>query len=219
MRPACRMALCIKGIAMTAIDRSVMLPLVVSLDLEYNQPSRKLIQIGAAMGNVVTGEVVDRFSIFMNPHEALHPEIIALCGISQADVDAAPDLPDAYAQLVKWMEPYKNQRVLNPLTWGGGDSEDLREALNLDREDRGSWHFGRRWTDVKTIFGAWRASQGKPWDGGLARSMTKLGMVFEGRKHNALHDAENTFQVYVALLRQFQKELVLKDGRTRAFRP
>lgn len=191
------------------IDRSAMLPLIVSLDLEYNQPSKKLIQIGAVVGDLTTGEVVSRFSVFANPGEVLDPFIIKLTGITQADVDAAGDIKEGYEKLVDWLQPYNATRTLNPLTWGGGDSEDLREAVGIDREDKQKWVFGRRWTDVKTVFTAWRAAHQRPWDGGQARSMTKLNMVFQGRRHNALCDAENTFRTYVALLRQFNPELVL----------
>lgn len=189
---------------MTEIDRSKMHPLLVSIDLEANQPSKKIIQIGAVIGDLTTGNVVDRFSIFINPGEALASEIVKLCGIKQADVDAAPDIHEAYRQLTYWLKPYDGQRSLNPLTWGGGDSEDLRQAVGVDREDRDSWVFGRRWLDVKAVYIAWRAAHQRPGDGGLARSLTKLGLAFRGRRHNALDDAENTFAVYVALLKQFQ---------------
>lgn len=189
---------------MPEIDRSAMKPLIVSLDLEYNQPSKRIIQIGAVVGDLTTGQVVDRYSIFINPGEALAPEIVKLCGIRQTDVDAAPDIRVAYKQLVRWMEPYKAHRSLNPLTWGGGDSEDLRQAVGVDREDRSTWAFGRRWIDVKTVFIAWRAAHQRPGDGGLANSMTKLGLAFQGRRHNALDDAENTFITYMVLLAQFK---------------
>lgn len=207
---------------MTEIDRSKMHPMIVSLDLEYNQPSRKLIQIGAVVGDLTTGNVVDRFSIFINPGESLAPEIVQLCGIKQSDVDSAPDIKEAYRQLTYWLQPYAGQRSLNPLTWGGGDSEDLRQAVGLDREDRAAWVFGRRWTDVKTVFIAWRAAHQRPGDGGLAKSMTKLGLAFQGRRHNALDDAENTFITYMALLAQFKPapvpvaEMTKSLGRHRA---
>jgi inhibitor of KinA sporulation pathway (predicted exonuclease) len=188
---------------MTEIDRSKMHPMIVSIDLELNQPSKRIIQIGAVVGDLTTGNVVDRFSIFINPVEALSPEIVKLCGIKQSDVDSAPDIKEAYRQLTIWLKPYAGQRSLNPLTWGGGDSEDLRQAVGVDREDRATWVFGRRWIDVKTVFIAWRTAHQRPGDGGLAKSMTKLGLAFQGHRHNALNDAENTFAVYIALLKQF----------------
>jgi len=74
--------------------------------------------------------------------------------------------------------------------------------LQLDRE---RWLFGRRWLDAKTLFVAWRMAQGRELQGGLGRSMTKLGLAFEGRQHNAIDDAENTFRIYRALLFEFGK--------------
>ncbi len=201
---------------MPDIDRSTLRPLIVSLDLEYNQPSKRLIQIGAVIGDLTTSAVADRFSVFVNPAEALAPEIVKLCGIQQRDVDNAPDIHEAYRRLVTWLKPYKNRRSLNPLTWGGGDSEDLRGAVGLSREDLSTWVFGRRWLDVKTVFNAWRAAHQRPGDGGLAKSMTKLGLAFQGRRHNALDDAENTFVIYMALLAQFKPEPVPVTGMQKA---
>ncbi len=193
---------------MKRLDRGAMRPLIVSLDLEYNQPSQRIIQIGAVIGNLMTGEVVDRFSGFINPGEALNPEIEKLCGISLHDVDSAPDILEGYQLLVAWLKPYADQRSLNPLTWGAGDSQDLREAVRIDGKDRLAWPFGLRWIDVKTVFTSWRAAHNRQWVGGLGRSMTELGLTFQGRRHNALDDAENTFVTYVALLAQFKPELV-----------
>jgi hypothetical protein len=35
--------------------------LIVALDLELNQPSGRIVQIGAVLGNVRTGEIVSHF--------------------------------------------------------------------------------------------------------------------------------------------------------------
>jgi hypothetical protein len=43
--------------------------LIVALDLELNQPSRRVVQIGAVLGNVRTGEVVSQFDVKVNPGE------------------------------------------------------------------------------------------------------------------------------------------------------
>lgn len=176
--------------------------LLVSLDLEMNQPSGRIIQIGACLGNVRTGELLSRFDVKVNPFETLDPRITALTGITQREVDAADSLPAAYRSLSAWLLPHADTRVLNPLTWGGGDSETLREQLNMQDE---RWLFGRRWIDVKTLYVAWRMVQGKDIQGGLAKAMTKLGLSFQGRKHNATDDAVNTFRMYCALLARFKE--------------
>ncbi len=174
--------------------------LLISLDLEMNQPSRKIIQIGAVLGNVKTGVIVSRFESKVNPGEPLDPRIVDLTKITQCEVDAAPALAEAYVELCRWMAPYEGERVMNPVTWAGGDTETLRGELGLSEE---RWPFGRRWIDAKTLFIAWRMAQGRATEGGLARSMTKLGLAFSGQKHNARDDAENTFRIYCALVRQF----------------
>ncbi len=182
--------------------RNVLKPLAVALDLELTQPSKKIIQIGAVIGDITSGEVVSRFSAFANPGEALTEFIIQLTGIKQSDVDSAGTLQEAYESLAGWLQPYAAQRQLNPLTWGGGDSSELRAALDMGEE---RWLFGRRWIDVKTVYTAWRHAQGKPGEGGLANALTKVGLVFRGRRHNALDDAENTFRMYCNLLGQFKR--------------
>ena len=178
-------------------------PLVVSLDLEMNQPSGRIIQIGAVVGNVQTGEIVSRFDAKVNPLEVLDERIANLTGISADELVAAAPLAAAGEALEEWLKPFAEERALNPLTWGGGDTETLREQLARTDE---RWMFGRRWIDVKTLYAAWRMAQGKDISGGLAKAMTKLKLAFQGRKHNALDDALNTFRMYRALLAEFREQ-------------
>jgi DNA polymerase III alpha subunit (gram-positive type) len=65
--------------------------LLVSMDLELNQPSRRIIQIGAVIGNIRTGEIVSRFDSKVSPNEELSPAIVRLTKIEQEEVDAAPN--------------------------------------------------------------------------------------------------------------------------------
>jgi inhibitor of KinA sporulation pathway (predicted exonuclease) len=106
--------------------------LLVSLDLELNQPSRRVIQIGAVIGNIRTGEIVSRFNSKVSPDEELSPAIAELTKINQEEVDVAPKLREAYESLKRWLEPFAGERVLNPITGGGGDTETLREQLPSD---------------------------------------------------------------------------------------
>ena len=172
-----------------------------SLDLEMNQPSGKIISVGAVVGNITTGEILESLHVFVNPNETLAPCIIKLTGINQEDVDGASTLLEAYEQL-KAMH-LKHEAFINPITWGGGDSETLKEQLPLGTE----WIFGRRWIDAKTLFISWRIANGQPNQSGLSRSMVKLGLAFEGRKHNAKDDAKNTWIIYCKLLQ------LLKNGK------
>jgi inhibitor of KinA sporulation pathway (predicted exonuclease) len=171
----------------------------VSIDLEMNQPSGKIIQIGAVFADLGTGVVWEKLSLVVSPGELLNPYITQLTGILQAQVDAAPPLQTQYEALVDRVHFHKPYR--NPVVWGGGDSEELRVQLGTDKE---KFVFGRRWIDVKTIYQTWRRSQSLPVHSGLAKSMIKCGLKFEGQKHQAADDALNTFRFYLFLLKKFR---------------
>jgi inhibitor of KinA sporulation pathway (predicted exonuclease) len=169
----------------------------VALDLEMNQPSGRIVQLGLAAGDLATGQLVGTFNQYVNPGEPLSAEIAQLCQIEESTLDGAPALDAAFAQLRTWLADFAQTRQLNPLTWGGGDAQTLREQLGMSDE---GWPFGRRWVDVKTVFVAYQNSRGKNHFGGLSSSMRKVGLRFEGQKHHARDDAINTWRMYVRLL-------------------
>jgi inhibitor of KinA sporulation pathway (predicted exonuclease) len=179
-------------------------PLVVALDLEMNQPSGKIIQVGAVLGDCRTGAVLSTLCCLVNPQEPLSPAITELTGITQQQVNGACSLAYIAPVLDCWLAPWLKQRLLNPVTWGGGDSQTLQEQIGLSEEDF-SRYFGRRWLDAKTVYWAWSIGQGRVPYGGLEKSMARMGLRFEGRPHNALNDAYNTFKVWHHLVHQFQK--------------
>lgn len=169
-----------------------------SLDLEMNQPSGSIISIGAVIGNITTGQIIDRFHVFVNPNEQINPGITQLTHITQRDVDNGFSLEEAYGKFKRFHENYGS--FVNCITWGGGDSQELQNQLKKNNPHFTGWCFGRRWIDVKTLFVSWRLANGQQVQGGLAKAMTKVGLNFNGQKHNAQDDAENTFRMYLALL-------------------
>lgn len=169
-----------------------------SLDLEMNQPSGKIIQIGACVGNIRTGQVFEKLSVFVDPGEPIAPFITELTKITNDDVRNSGTLEEAYGKLKRMHQNY--DAFVNAITWGGGDSQELGNQLKAENPHFEGWCFGRRWLDTKTLFVSWRFANGQPIQGGLARSMTKVGLKFEGQKHNATDDAINTFRMYIAML-------------------
>lgn len=170
---------------------------ITSLDLELNQPSGKIIQIGAVIGDTQTGEVSQRLRIYVDPQEQLSDFIIELTGITETDIkEKGTTLKEAYLQLREFH--LRHSTFINPLTWGGGDSQEIFNQLAP--EDRSEWPFGRRWVDAKTLYVSECIARGLPVQGGLSKVMNKYNMNFKGRKHDAQDDAENTFKLYHEML-------------------
>jgi len=167
----------------------------ISLDLEYNQPSGTIIQVGLVVGNLKTGDILEKYCKCVKVDEIISDYIINLTGVTQLDVDNGSKLQDIYNDIVDLSKKYDCFR--NPITWGGGDSIDLRNELKLTDQD---FIFGRRWIDAKTLFVSRCFARELKHQSGLGKSMKRLGLSFEGRKHNALDDALNTFIIYRKLL-------------------
>jgi len=175
----------------------------ISLDLEFNQPSCTLIQIGAVIFDPKSGEIADRFSRIIHTTERLAPYIIELTGISQDQVDNGMDLKQAYVELCLWKK--KNKAHKQTVTWGTGDVRALKEQVTKRYAKTGDelvWEFGLRDYDAKTIFQSIMLAQGHTTKAGLGTAMQVLGLEFEGRAHDALVDAENTAKIFMFLIRK-----------------
>lgn len=184
---------------------------LMSIDCEYNQPSRRTIEIGAAVFNAISGELVDTFHTYVNPGEPIynidptHPygltNIVKLTGITDEMVKDAPDIATAFEQL-RWFHA-RHKCFLNPLVWGSGvrnDSDNLYQESGSKEPN----FMGFRVLDAKTIMQSRQIFQSQKIRGGLKASAEKLGLQFEGRAHTALADAINTFRVWHHLMKQFK---------------
>jgi inhibitor of KinA sporulation pathway (predicted exonuclease) len=172
-----------------------------------NQPSGSIIQIGAVVGDIETKQIIDKLSIIVRQPEVVSDYIVSLTGITQDQVNNGVDLYSAYLQLISFIQHHNP--FVNPVTWGGADSEELKKQVysycienNITQPE--SWCFGRRWIDTKTIFVSLRFANKQQIQGGLSRSMVKMGLKFKGRKHDAADDAENTFYMYCSLLERLK---------------
>lgn len=181
----------------------------ISLDLEMNQPSGRIIQIGAVVGDPITGVIIDRFNAFVNPEESITPFITQLCAINNTLIkEEGETLPEAYQRLKCFCDSYQTCKM--PIQWGGGDSrclydDLLRVGVDVDRRfgvklNDNAYVFGIRYFDAKQTMQEYLLKNHKSLQCGLSKAMTKLGLKFEGRKHRADVDAENTFNIYHRLL-------------------
>ncbi len=164
-----------------------------------NQPSNKIIQVGWTIGDPVSGRVYVEKGSYVKLDEPLSHIISNLCGITQEVLDVSEDLKFVYDDLRT--DAFAHDCQTTTLAWSKGDLSLLKKQL----PDDVVWPFGQHYIDVKNIYQSWKLKTGADHlKGGLARAMTKLGMNFQGRKHNARDDAYNTFKFYSRLLQEFK---------------
>ena len=181
---------------------------VISIDLELNQPSGKIIQLGYVIGAIRYPRVIKSASIIVNPYEQLgrlsnkDMSITDLTGITQEDVDKGVSLQEAYALMCKDIEKYNPSRT--PVQWGTGDSRALRTQLGLSHDE---FIFRGREFDVKTLFQTYQLFNNGSVAAGLASAMTTMGLEFVGTEHNAEDDAHNTFMMF----RELGNRLVMSN--------
>ncbi len=151
------------------------------VDLELNQPSGKVIQIGAVRINIRTGEILSKFNTYVNPEETLDPYIVDLCHITQEQVDSAPTIVPALKAWWGWVD---GKHVG---AWGRDVKllADLSNELGVDTP-----HFSTY--DLLPMGTILRNGVVNGGSGGLRKTMTTFGLDFEGQPHNALDDALNT---------------------------
>ena len=157
--------------------------LATVIDFEFNQPSRKIIQLGAVVVDLKKNEILDTFSYIVNPHEDLDPSITELTGITQADVDASNGIGPC---IRKFWEFQQGKTII---AWGN-DVDMLRVAT----KDAGKTVPPKmRAVDLKATASILRNGfTGKQESNGLAGCLKQFGMKFLGTPHNALWDAYNT---------------------------
>lgn len=173
---------------------------VLSLDLEMNQPSGKIIQIGAVAGKIRTGEVIETFSRMVKIDEPITEFITQLTGITQEMNDNGVSLLEAYEDLRKFRRKHKCHK--QTVAWGTGDTRVLKEQVKalMPAGPDTWWDFGVRFFDTKTIFQAFMLANDIGLKAGLAKALERLGMIFIGRPHDAKDDALNTFLVFHRLI-------------------
>jgi len=167
------------------------------LDLEMNQPSGTIIQVGAVVGDLNTGSILESVCHYIYTTEIVDPFITRLTGITQEHLafHNTHSLTQSYETLRAIREKHQCHR--NFVTWGHGDAALLRSQLNYPD----AWPFGDRIIDTKTIYIAHALRHDLRIVGGLAKSMTRLGLRFQGTKHNALDDAANTWRMFHKLIK------------------
>lgn len=171
-----------------------------ALDLELNQPSRRIIQVGICIGNLAQpAQAYLRREWLLSPGEPIAPDIVALCGITDTDIAARAVTHETLAAELSALL-VAHACFVNPVTWGGNDAEELLTELRA--RDIHFPHFGHRCIDAKTYHVMRQLAQGRSASGGLKSVMGGYKLPFEGTAHRADVDAYNTLRLFFHFLRR-----------------
>lgn len=172
----------------------------LALDLELNQPSNKIIQVGVAIGNAhqePKDYVVKKW--YLDPQEPVDGFIIDLTGITNSDIRtncvSHATVARELSELIKEHRPW-----LNPVVWGYDDAGVLRKEFEQNNVE--FKHLGGRWIDVKTVYNFLRFSQNQDPKGSLQEAMHRSNCWFEGSQHRADIDAMNTLKFWFGLMKK-----------------
>lgn len=164
----------------------------ISIDLEttgLNPKLDKIIEIGAV--KVVEGQVVDTFSTFVNPGRKLEERIVELTGITDEQLNCAPDIEEVFPKLEEFLEdfPFVGHSILFDFSFL------KKAAVNLNRP------FEKNAIDTLKIARKYLAQLEH-------RNLDFLCEYYQipHHAHRALQDAEATGILYQKLAREFFSE-------------
>jgi inhibitor of KinA sporulation pathway (predicted exonuclease) len=150
---------------------------------DFPRDEMEIIEFGAVLCDAGSLAPLAEFQSFVKP--VRHPRLTAFCqkltSITQAQVDAAPRLPEVLARL---KEQIKIDEELLFCSWGDYDKNQLRRDCSFHRAPypfRGHLNLKRRFSEQQEI----------PRELGLGGALREAGLSFEGTQHRAIDDARN----------------------------
>ena len=167
------------------------------VDLEMNQPSGAIIQIGGVRLDTQIGSIFEFFDELVNPFpDVLNPDILNLTGLVESNILIADKIEIVLKRFWEWAEH-------KPLiSWGRDGNELVNQAsiLNLHLNLKKI-----RLIDLAGTVDLFRAGLGSEFRrGGLKNTMYSFGLTFLHRPHNALTDARNTARLAYYLIQEMK---------------
>ena len=177
--------------------------LIISIDLELNQPTRSIISIGYVIAHARNKQVKVAKNLIVNPNEMVDPFITGLTGLTQNDINNGIPLIEAYNQMVKDINHHQVNK--HPIQWGL-DHNELKDQVMLGWNE---FVFRRRGHDIKSLYQLYQtsSSNGKTI-AGLRKAMGQLNIDWDfahGPPHNSLADAYNTLLIFWKITDKFKR--------------
>lgn len=150
---------------------------------------QEIIEIGAIKSDHY-GHRLSEFQTFVKPRlfPDLSPYCVQLTGISQSEVDSAPDFGRAVSRFRSWFADDDETCLL--CSWGGRDRELLEDNCKLFGLDV-TWL--EDYIDLKAQY---HQLNNMSRLSGLKKTLKRESLAFEGNHHRALDDANNLFNLF-----------------------
>ena len=161
----------------------------IIFDLEHNQPTPSIIQIGAVLCDYKKRTIVKRFNRYclLPKGEILDPYIQDLCDIPE---DFLEEHGISFVSAVNefWTWVHDCNCGGNIAAW----SKDLIVLEKQSREAGVTPPTNLHSLDLKEMGKLFRIPKGSKAKGGLQNTMQLFNLTFKGRPHDGLTDSENT---------------------------
>ncbi len=162
----------------------------------------ELIQIGAVVVDDDL-QITDEFMTYVSPeYGKIDPFIENLTGISQRDVQGAPNFAEALGMFMDWLP---DDSIL--VSWSESDEYQIRketEAKGLVIEGLNGYF--DNWIDCQKTFGK---KMNAPKNYKLSEALIIADIDYDENEHDALVDARNTARLFVKM--EQEPELVLNS--------
>lgn len=168
-------------------------------DAGFDSSLQEIIELPVALVSLADARVVATFGTFVRPTR--QPVLTAFCteltGIRQSDVDGAPTILDAMAQLDVWLTEHDAHAAL-AATCGDWDLKQMwPRQLSLERRLVTPPLF-RAWCNLKVPFQQVTKTKAK----GMMGMLATLGLAHEGRHHRGADDVKNLCRIALELHRR-----------------
>lgn len=180
----------------------------VSVDIECNQPSGTIIQIGASVWDTQANAEVDDFNLYIQPNEVINWEEELRGGITLGKLlpygpekikDHGVSPKFAFERFWKFMAKSGRKKVIQ---WGAGDMAAITKQ---------SWYFGVPVNNRLKVLNAklmyqmlYQPTMRLQQKFGLGAVIKEMGLEFEGEAHDGYWDAYNTGKLYTEMFRDIE---------------
>ncbi|CAF1323704.1 unnamed protein product, partial [Didymodactylos carnosus] len=171
---------------------------------DENQPENyqhEIIEFPIVLIHVQTVTITDTFRSFCRP--VLKPILSDYCqkltGITQEQVDAAPEFPETLKNVGNWLNDrnlLSSKRKCAFVTDGPWDmAKFLRLQCYLSNIEYPHW--AKKWINVRKAFGSFYSTKRC----GILAMLSKLGLNFDGHRHSGLDDSINIAKITMELIK------------------